>query len=85
MCSKAEGAPVGFGSHFAQDLSSLNDKLIDSKIPSESGDQGENKLGQNELWDVAEKLEIGKGQEPSFADAACTEQLRKMETHQESA
>lgn len=49
MCSKAEGAPVGFGSHFAQDLSSLNDKLIDSKIPSESGDQGESKLGQNEL------------------------------------
>lgn len=60
-------------------------KLIDVEIPLESRDQGESKLGQNELWDVAEKLEIGKGQEPSFADAACAEQLRKMETHQESA
>lgn len=57
-------------------------KLIDIEIPLESRDRGENKLGQNELWDVVENL--GIGEEMSFADTACTEQLREMETQQEN-
>lgn len=48
-------------------------KLTDTEIPLESWDQGGNKLGQKELWDVAEWLEIGKGRELSFADRAHTE------------
>lgn len=48
-------------------------ELTDTEIPLESRDQGENKLGQKELWDVVEWLEIGKGLGPSFADSACTE------------
>lgn len=58
--------------------------LMDTEIPLESRDQGENKLGPNELWNAVEWSEIGKGQELGFVDTACTEQLRKMETFLES-
>lgn len=51
----------------------MSNWLTDTEIPLDSRDQGGNKLGQKELWDVVERLEIEKVQELSFTDTACTE------------